>query len=177
MKVQYIHWYAGSNTNEVRDPVKNILSNMSLSSESFRFTTYILEKCTHVDFSDFVPFFYNSDKKIRRQALYTVGKAKDKRKYLKDFIHCLEDSEPTVVHSAVQALEGVTDPALLPYYNKLLEKYKSNEHYIRNNVELRLREFDSRTKEQDFHTMKVSKTSVDKTGMVERFLKTFEFRK
>ncbi|HOL10575.1 MAG TPA: SMI1/KNR4 family protein [Bacillota bacterium] len=139
--LKYIYWYG--NIDEVAGVVKALLPKTN-SDENFRFITYILEKSAIDDVAIYIPFFYHSDREIRRSAIYAVGKSVKKVQYLKDFINCLQDDDPGVIHAAVQALKGVVNPSLLPYYYQLLEKYPNGEHYIKSNVQSRLAEFKQR---------------------------------
>ncbi|HEX9061796.1 MAG TPA: SMI1/KNR4 family protein [Clostridia bacterium] len=138
--LKYIHWYADKNVIEMIDTVKGLLTTTT-NPENFKFITYILEKGNFNDISVYIPFFYNADKEIRKSAIYTVGKSSEKGKYLTDFINCLHDEEPWVVHTTVQALNGLTDTSLIPHFEELLEKYKTNEFYIRSNVKLCLEKY------------------------------------
>lgn len=140
MALQFIHWYAGKHVIEVADGVKALLEKTQ-AADNFAFITYILEKANHRDYSVYLPFFNHPNQEIRRTALYTVGKFKGKKRFVKDFMRCLAANEPTVIHAAVQALNGVIDRQLLPYYQQLLAKYPNNEFFIRNNIMINLKAF------------------------------------
>ncbi|MDS0527412.1 HEAT repeat domain-containing protein [Clostridium sp. SHJSY1] len=138
--LQLINWYGKDNKHEMAETVRKLLEKTN-NPESFRFITYILESDENNDASIYIPFFYNANIEIRKTAIYTVGKHKDREKFLKDFINCLKSEDGWVVHTAIQALSGVTNKELLPLYAELLNKYKSEEFYIRSNVMSNLKAF------------------------------------
>ncbi|MBT2293571.1 SMI1/KNR4 family protein [Paenibacillus albidus] len=109
--------------------------------KAFALAAYILEQNGQADSGPFVAFFRHENEKLRREAVYTVGKMPDKSNYVQNFIECLQADKPSIVLTAVQSLRGVTDPRLLPCYGKLLEQHEHNEDYILSNVLARLEEF------------------------------------
>lgn len=143
--LKYIYWYVEEDVQDFVKPIKTVLSTTK-NPENFRFITYILEKSSEEDASLYVPFFTHPNKEIRTCAIHTVGKSKEKEKYLQDLIQCLQDDEVSVKCTAIQALRDVTNPILLPYYEKILDEYKTNEHYILSNVMYRLEEFGTQAK-------------------------------
>ena len=60
------------------------------------------------------------------------------------FIQGLQDENPNVVRIALQALNGIKDERLLPYYKEIVKKYdnENDEDYIIVNVNHRLKEYD-----------------------------------
>lgn len=139
--LQYIHWYAKEKEVHLfADQIKMLLPDTN-DPDNFRFISYLLGKLARYEL--LVPFFYHGNNEIRKQAIYEVGKSEDKEIYLQEFIRCLQADDLSVKHTTVQALSNVTNQALLPYYKQILAEYKTDEHYIRTNVMLRLKEFES----------------------------------
>lgn len=60
----------------------------------------------------------------------------------------LDDPAVRVQHITLQALSGVTNPVLLPIYERLLQQHKTDKDYIRSNIERRLKEFPYNSMEQ-----------------------------
>jgi len=57
------------------------------------------------------------------------------------FIAALDDAELTVKLTALQALRGVTDARLLDVFERLLHQAKTDQDYIRSNVQRLLENF------------------------------------
>jgi hypothetical protein len=54
--------------------------------------------------NDATYYLLKGDIEIRKHALFTVGKSKDKYNYLNDFVRCLEDDEATVAQTDADAV-------------------------------------------------------------------------
>lgn len=139
---KFIWWYAKDKANDWVDIIKSKIVGIE-DDESFRFATYVLTSSDD-DFGDFIlQFTKNPNYDIKLQAFYTLSKAKEKQRYLDTFIQGLQDENPNVVRTALQALNGIKDERLLPYYKELVKKYdnKNDEDYIIVNVNHRLKEY------------------------------------
>ena len=83
-----------------------------------------------------------SDRKhIRATAFHGLGKLKNKSDDVDCFALGLADDDTAVVRNSLQALAGVRDPALLPHYRRLAERFPVERDYLRANLGHRLREF------------------------------------
>jgi hypothetical protein len=52
----------------------------------------------------------------------------------------LGDEDSTVVHAALQALQGLKDRSLLPHYRRVAERYPEERDYVLVNLDHRLKE-------------------------------------
>jgi len=136
---QSIKWYARKEAKEWVDPLRNRLPTVN-TPETFQFVSYLLAE-SGVDFSeDFRPFCTHKNEEIRRTVFYSLGKLKNKKDLVELFILGLDDPAPWVVHSALQALAGIRDKRLLKAYARVLDRFKTDECHILNNLEHRLKE-------------------------------------
>lgn len=136
---QAIHWYGGFQGMEWIGVLRSRLPSVN-SRETFTFLSYLLVK-SGVDFGeDFRPFCTHPDEKIRSHVFYSLGQLASKH-YRRDlFLMGLEDDSPKVVHATLQALAGVRDKELLSAYERVQERFKTDEHYVLTNLALRLKE-------------------------------------
>ncbi|WP_454938402.1 hypothetical protein [Capnocytophaga gingivalis] len=120
--------------------VKELLPTIT-DEETFNFATYLLtEGDDH--FEDVVlPFTDNADPQIRSTAYYTLGKSQKKEQYLDTFINGLQETDNKVLHTVIQALSGITDKRLLPYYKQIAKRFPEEKDYILSNLERRLASF------------------------------------
>ena len=110
-------------------------------SETFRYCTYLLEEAK-VDYGPIIAtFIHRKNAAIRSQTVSSLGKLKDKKRYLDVFIRGLHDEANKVVHTSLQALCDVTDPKLLVHYKAVAERFSVEEDYILSNLSHRLAEF------------------------------------
>ena len=94
-----------------------------------------------MDFSeDFRPFCTHEDENIRVTAFYSLGKLRNKNNLVDLFILGLDDISAKVVHSALQALAGVQDQRLLKAYDRVLDRFKTDENYVLTNLKHRFKE-------------------------------------
>ena len=137
---QYIWWYAQDHCTEWVPAVKELLPTIT-DEETFNFATYLLtEGDDH--FEDVVlPFTDNADPQIRSTAYYTLGKSQKKEQYLDTFIKGLQETDNKVLHTVIQALSGITDKRLLPYYKQIAKRFPEEKDYILSNLERRLASF------------------------------------
>ena len=137
---QYIWWYAQDHCADWVPTVKELLPTIT-DEETFNFATYLLtEGDDH--FEDVVlPFTDNADPQIRSTAYYTLGKSQKKEQYLDTFIKGLQETDNKVLHTVIQALSGITDERLLPYYKQIAKRFPEEKDYILSNLERRLATF------------------------------------
>ena len=137
---QYIWWYAQDHCADWVPAVKELLPTIT-DEETFNFATYLLtEGDDH--FEDVVlPFTDNADPQIRSTAYYTLGKSQKKEQYLDTFINGLQETDNKVLHTVIQALSGITDERLLPYYKQIAKRFPEEKDYILSNLERRLATF------------------------------------
>ena len=137
---QYIWWYAQDHCADWVPAVKELLPTIT-DEETFNFATYLLtEGDDH--FEDVVlPFTDNADPQIRSTAYYTLGKSQKKEQYLDTFIKGLQETDNKVLHTVIQALSGITDERLLPYYKQIAKRCPEEKDYILSNLERRLATF------------------------------------
>jgi hypothetical protein len=146
---QSIRWYAKNESKEWVDLLRSRLPTVN-APETFRFVSYLLAE-SGVDFSeDFRPFCTHENEEIRRTVFYSLGKLKNKKALVELFTRGLDDPAPWVVHSALQALDGVRDKRLLKAYARVLDRFKTDECHILTNLEHRLKEMGIESIE-DFH--------------------------
>ncbi|WP_440135037.1 SMI1/KNR4 family protein [Chitinophaga sancti] len=135
---QLVHFYAKSHQVEWLSLVSQYIHTVT-DKDDFRFCSYILtEECGEL----LVPFMDREEADIRANAIYTLGKFLDKKRYLDTFIKALYDVDNKVVHASLQALCDVNDTRLLPHYKKVAERYPIETDYILCNLDGRLYPFD-----------------------------------
>jgi len=136
---QSINWYAKKQSKEWVDLLRSRLPTVN-TPETFRFLSYLLVESS-MDFSrDFRPFCTHEHEDIRVTAFYSLGQLKNKKTLVELFIVGLDDTSPRVVHTVLQALDGVRDRRLLEAYARLLDRFRTDEHYVLTNLEHRLRD-------------------------------------
>jgi HEAT repeat protein len=137
--VKSIFWYAKAHSSEWVADIASFLPTVN-DADTFNFIGYVLGESKQDYGAMLVPFFRHSEKTIRKNAVYLVGLLDNKARFLEDFMLSLEDTDSHVQVTTVQALNNVAEPRLLPYYERILETYPSNEHFILNHVLHRLKE-------------------------------------
>ena len=137
---QYIWWYAQDHCADWVPAVKELLPTI-IDEETFNFATYLLtEGDDH--FEDVVlPFTDNADPQIRSTAYYTLGKSQKKEQYLDAFIKGLQEADNKVLHTVIQAIAGMKDERLLPYYKQIAKRFSKDEDYILSNLKWALEPF------------------------------------
>ncbi|SFE91725.1 SMI1 / KNR4 family (SUKH-1) [Paenibacillus algorifonticola] len=145
--IQCIHWYMPKGDPRFNQHLIALLPKES-DEETFRFICYILQAGGVELLPMLQPFFKHPNEEIRVQAVYQAGQSDIKADYLADFMALLDDPAVRVQHITLQALAGVTDPRLLPIYERLLKQHETDKDYIRSNIERRLEEFPYNSKEQ-----------------------------
>ncbi|MDO5104269.1 SMI1/KNR4 family protein [Capnocytophaga sp.] len=141
---QNIHWYSPdkqTDSNELLPIIREKLPHIT-DEETLRFGGYVLRE-TGVDYGEWLlPFAENQDYKTRSTAFYFLGQLKNKEKYLDTFIKGLHEEKPYVLTTVLQALHGVSDRVLLPHYQRLAQRFPTeDEDYVYININHRLKDF------------------------------------
>lgn len=137
---KYVFWYAKDKSS---DWFETIRSNAEVikDEETFRFCTYLLKE-TDSDYGGIlIPFTCNENKNIRISAYYALGQLKNKADYIDAFIAGLDDSANRVIHTVLQALDGVEDLKLLKHYKNIAERFPTEQDHILINLNHRLKAF------------------------------------
>lgn len=137
---QCIFWYAKDKSSDWLETIKSN-ANAIDDEETFRLCTYLLKE-TDLDYGDIlIPFTFNKNKNIRISAYYALGQLKNKADYIDAFIAGLNDTSNRVIHSVLQALDGVEDRKLLKHYKGIAEKIPIEKDYILANLNHRLKTY------------------------------------
>ena len=136
---QYIWWYAQDHCADWVPTVKELLPTIT-DEETFNFATYLLAKTEDFE-EDILPFTDNASPQIRSTAYYTLGESEKKEQYLDTFIKGLQETDNDVLRIVIQALSGITDERLLPYYKAIAKRFPEEKDYILSNLERRLASF------------------------------------
>ena len=137
---QYIWWYAQDHCADWVPAVKELLPTIT-DEEMFNFATYLLTEATDNFEEDILPFTNNVNPRIRLTAYYTLGKSQKKEQYLDTFIKGLQETDNDVLRTVIQALSGVKDERLLPYYKQIAKRFSEDEDYILSNLKWALEPF------------------------------------
>ena len=108
--------------------------------ETFNFATYLLAETEDFE-EDILPFTDNANPQIRSTAYYTLGKSQKKEQYLDIFIKGLQETDNDVLRTVIQAISGVKDEHLLPYYKQIAKRFSKDEDYILSNLKWALEPF------------------------------------
>ena len=126
---QFIWWYAQDHCADWVPAVKELLPTIN-DKEMFNFATYLLTEATDNFEEDILPFTNNVNPRIRLTAYYTLGKSQKKEQYLDTFIKGLQETDNDVLRTVIQAISGVKDERLLPYYKQIAKRFSKDEDYI-----------------------------------------------
>ena len=137
---QYIWWYAQDHCADWVPAVKELLPTIT-DEETFNFATYLLTEATDNFEEDILPFTNNVSPRIRLTAYYTLGKSQKKEQYLDTFIKGLQETDNDVLRTVIQAISGVKDERLLPYYKQIAKHFSKDEDYILSNLKRALEPF------------------------------------
>ena len=137
---QYIWWYAQDHCADWVPAVKELLPTIT-DEEMFNFATYLLTEATDNFEEDILPFTNNVNPRIRLTAYYTLGKSQKKEQYLDTFIKGLQETDNDVLRTVIQAIAGVKDERLLPYYKQIAKRFSKDEDYILSNLKRALEPF------------------------------------
>ena len=136
---QYIWWFAKDHCADWVPAVKELLPTIN-DEETFNFATYLLTETEDFE-EDILPFTANANPQIRSTAYYTLGKSQKKEQYLDIFIKGLQETDNSVLCTVIQALSGVKDERLLPYYKQIAKRFSKDEDYILSNLKRALEPF------------------------------------
>ena len=136
---QYIWWFAKDHCADWVPAVKELLPTIN-DEETFNFATYLLTETEDFE-EDILPFTANANPQIRSTAYYTLGKSQKKEQYLDIFIKGLQETDNSVLCTVIQALSGVKDERLLPYYKQIAKRFSKDEDYILSNLKWALEPF------------------------------------
>jgi len=137
---QFVWWYAKDHCAEWVSVVKELLPTIT-DERTFDFATYLLTEGDD-NFEELIlPFTDNENPQIRKTAYYTLGKSKKREQYLDTFIKGLQETDTGVLCTVMQALSGVEDKRLLPYYKAIAKRFPEEKDYVLSNLEYRLASF------------------------------------
>jgi hypothetical protein len=136
---KYVFRYQKAHSSDWRALIEAKIHSIT-DSETFQFCTYLLLEM-QFDYGELLISFTTREVEMKRTAYYSLGKLPNKEKYLEMFIRGLEEPNRNVLITVLQALAGIKDKRLLPLYQKMAEKYPTDEGYVRNNLRHRLKEF------------------------------------
>ena len=108
----------------------------------FKRASTIISDCPNSNFEPvIVPFTHHPIVQIREYAYYTLSKSPNREAFLEVFINGLQDTDNNVLRAVIQALSGITDERLLPYYKQIAKRFPKEKDYILSNLERRLASF------------------------------------
>ncbi|CAI2767649.1 SMI1_KNR4 domain-containing protein [Flavobacterium collinsii] len=137
---QFVFWYAKGKSADWLEVIKANADTIE-DDETFRFCTYLLKE-TKLDYGAIIiPFTSNKSEEIRVSAYYALGQMGNKKEYISVFIEGLQDSSNRVIHTTLQALDGVEDKRLLKHYKRIAEKFPKEKDYILVNLNHRLKAY------------------------------------
>ena len=137
---QFVWWYAKDHCAEWVSVVKELLPTIT-DERTFDFATYLLTEGDDNFEEAILPFTDNVNPQIRSTAYYTLGESKKKEQYLDIFIKGLQETDTGVLCTVMQALSGVEDKRLLPYYKAIAKRFPEEKDYVLSNLEHRLASF------------------------------------
>ena len=137
---QFVWWYAQDHCADWVSVVKELLPTIT-DERTFDFATYLLTEGDDNFEEVILPFTDNENHQIRSTAYYTLGKSKKKEQYLDTFIKGLQETDTGVLCTVMQALSGVEDKRLLPYYKAIAKRFPEEKDYVLSNLEHRLASF------------------------------------
>jgi len=137
---QFVFWYAKGKSADWLEFIKANADTIE-DDETFRFCTYLLKE-TKLDYGAIIiPFTSNKSEEIRVSAYYALGQMGNKKEYISVFIEGFQDSSNRVIHTTLQALDGVEDRRLLKHYKMITEKFPKEKDYILANLNHRLKAY------------------------------------
>ena len=137
---QFVWWYAKDHCADWVSVVKELLPTIT-DERTFDFATYLLTEGDDNFEEAILPFTDNENPQIRSTAYYTLGESKKKEQYLDTFIKGLQETDTGVLCTVMQALSGVEDKRLLPYYKAIAKRFPEEKDYVLSNLEHRLASF------------------------------------
>ena len=137
---QFVWWYAKDHCADWVSVVKELLPTIT-DERTFDFATYLLTEGDDNFEEAILPFTDNENPQIRSTAYYTLGESKKKEQYLDTFIKGLQETDTGILCTVMQALSGVEDKRLLPYYKQIAKRFPEEKDYVLSNLEHRLASF------------------------------------
>ena len=137
---QFVWWYAKDHCADWVSVVKELLPTIT-DERTFDFATYLLTEGDDNFEEVILPFTDDENPQIRSTAYYTLGKSKKKEQYFDTFIKGLQETNTGVLCTVMQALSGVEDKRLLPYYKAIAKRFPEEKDYVLSNLEYRLASF------------------------------------
>lgn len=137
---QFVWWYAKDHCADWVSVVKELLPTIT-DERTFDFATYLLTEGDDNFEEVILPFTDNENHQIRSTAYYTLGESKKKEQYLDTFIKGLQETDTGVLCTVMQALSGVENKRLLPYYKAIAKRFPEEKDYVLSNLEYRLASF------------------------------------
>ena len=137
---QFVWWYAKDHCADWVSVIKELLPTIT-DERTFDFATYLLTEGDDNFEEVILPFTNNVNPRIRLTAYYTLGKSQKKEQYLDTFIKGLQETDNDVLRTVIQAISGVKDERLLPYYKQIAKRFSKDEDYILSNLKWALESF------------------------------------
>ena len=137
---QFVWWYAKDHCADWVSVVKELLPTIT-DERTFDFATYLLTEGDDNFEEVILPFTDNENLQIRSTAYYTLGESEKREQYLDTFIKGLQETDTGVLCTVMQALSGVEDKRLLPYYKAIAKRFPEEKDYVLSNLEYRLASF------------------------------------
>ena len=137
---QFVWWYAKDHCADWVSVVKELLPTIT-DERTFDFATYLLTEGDDNFEEVILPFTDNENPQIRSTAYYILGESEKREQYLDTFIKGLQETDTGVLCTVMQALSGVEDKRLLPYYKAIAKRFPEEKDYILSNLERRLASF------------------------------------
>ena len=120
--LQSVFWYAKSHCADWFPVIAANLDRIQ-DAKTLDFATYVLKE-TGTDYGPLLlPFAARPDHRQRLTALYALGQLPNKADYLATFVAGLHDTEPRVVHTALQAVADLPAPQLRPHYQAVATRF------------------------------------------------------
>ncbi len=149
MAVKSIFWYAKTHSSEWVTDIAALLPSVN-DEVLFDFIGYVLKE-SQQDYGELLaPFLHHSNRNIRKQAAYLIGLLATKSTFVDALIPLLQEEDAHLQVTTLQALSGIRDLKLLPYYKNILQQYQTNDYsvnYILSHVLHRLNDLGEHARE------------------------------
>ena len=137
---QFVWWYAKDHCADWVSVVRELLPTIT-DERTFDFATYLLTEGDDNFEEVILPFTDDENPQIRSTAYYTLGESEKREQYLDTFIKGLQETDTGVLCTVMQALSGVENKRLLPYYKAIAKRFPEEKDYLLSNLEYRLASF------------------------------------
>ncbi|KHF32674.1 SMI1 / KNR4 family protein [Paenibacillus sp. P1XP2] len=121
--LESIQWYRPKGDASFVEELAALLPDVA-DKRSFRLVTVILHDSGADMLPMLLPFFGHPHKEFRVQALYLAGKSEAKAGCVEAFLAALEDPDPRVQHTALQALGGCRIRGCFPFLRSYCSSIK-----------------------------------------------------